>query len=74
MQELGYRREERRYQPHITLGRVKSDGPSDDLPAALDKRADWNAGTQEVREVLVMSSELRKDGPIYTVLGRGKLG
>lgn len=74
MQELGYRREERRYQPHITLGRVKGDRPSNALPAELEKRADWNAGTQDVRELLIMGSELTRDGPLYTILGRGKLG
>src|SRR5207237_8784321 len=31
LQELGYRREERRYTPHITLGRVKSDRPTAEL-------------------------------------------
>lgn len=73
MQDLGYRREERRFQPHITLGRVKGDRPSDALPAELDKRAEWTAGTQEVGEILIMGSELRKDGPVYVVIGRGKL-
>lgn len=73
MQDLGYRREERRYQPHITLGRVKGDHPSNELPAELAKREDWSAGTQEVSEILVMGSELTRDGPQYTVLGRGKM-
>ena len=27
-----------------------------------------------VEEVLVMSSELERDGPVYAVLGRGRLG
>jgi 2'-5' RNA ligase len=73
MQELGYRREERRFQPHITLGRVKGDRPSNALPDELKRRADWSAGTQEVSEILIMGSELTRDGPLYTVLGRGKL-
>src|SRR5215831_13551301 len=33
--DLGYRREDRRYTPHITLGRVKSEHPTDKLAAAL---------------------------------------
>src|SRR6516164_3176044 len=37
--DLGYRREERRYTPHITLGRVKSDRPTEKLTAALAKEA-----------------------------------
>jgi 2'-5' RNA ligase len=72
--ELGcYRREERQYTPHITLGRVKSDRPTDRLAQALTKNANWQGGTTEVREVLVLSSELRPQGPVYTVLSRAKL-
>jgi 2'-5' RNA ligase len=73
--DLGcYRREERQYTPHLTLGRVKGDAGADQLAAALARRTDWRGGQVRVREVLVMSSELRADGPTYTVLGRGKLG
>jgi 2'-5' RNA ligase len=68
-----YRREERAYTPHITLGRVKSDRPTDKLTAALAKQAGWKGGETTVGEVLVMSSELRPQGPMYTVLCRAKL-
>jgi 2'-5' RNA ligase len=72
--ELGcYRREERQYTPHITLGRVKSDRPTDKLASTLLKYAGWKGGETTVREVLVMSSELTSKGPIYTVLSRAKL-
>lgn len=72
--DLGcYRREERRFTPHVTLGRVKGDGASAGLAAALAKHAGWSAGEATVREVLVMSSELTPKGPVYTVLGRGEL-
>jgi 2'-5' RNA ligase len=73
--ELGcYRREERQFTPHITLGRVKSDRPTDDLAASMARRADWQGGEVVVREVLVMGSELTPKGPVYTVLSRAKLG
>jgi RNA 2',3'-cyclic 3'-phosphodiesterase len=72
--ELGcYRREERHYTPHITLGRVKSDRPTDKLTASLTRRAGWKGGATSVREIHVMSSELTSRGPIYTVLSRAKL-
>jgi 2'-5' RNA ligase len=73
--ELGcYRREERSFTPHVTLGRVKSDGSADALAAILAKKANWNAGTEvEVQEVLVLSSQLTPKGPEYTILSRGKL-
>jgi len=71
--DLGcYRREERHYTPHITLGRVKSDRPADRLALALAKQAAWKGGETTVREVLVMSSELRPQGPVYTVLSRAR--
>jgi 2'-5' RNA ligase len=75
--ELGcYRREDRQFTPHITLGRVKHDaeGSLDALAALLAKKAEWQAGEVAVREVLVMSSELTSQGPIYAILSRAKLG
>ena len=74
LQELGcYRREERQYTPHVTLGRVKSDGPADALAAALARKAKWHGGEIEVQELLVMSSQLTSRGPEYTILSRGRL-
>jgi 2'-5' RNA ligase len=74
MLRLGcYRREERAFTPHITLGRARQGAGGDELAAALQQKADWQAGTVEVREVLVMSSELTPHGPIYTVLSRAPL-
>jgi 2'-5' RNA ligase len=72
--ELGcYRREERRYTPHITLGRSKSNNPSDRLARELDRHTSWRGGECAVSEVVVMASELRPEGPVYTVLSRAPL-
>ncbi|HEV3440172.1 MAG TPA: RNA 2',3'-cyclic phosphodiesterase [Gemmata sp.] len=74
MLDLGcYRKEEREYTPHLTLGRVKGEADGFKLAPELTKRLGWEGGRTVVDEVLVFSSELEKDGPIYTVLGRGKL-
>jgi RNA 2',3'-cyclic 3'-phosphodiesterase len=69
-----YRREERRYSPHVTLGRVKGDRPDDRLAAALEAQSDWHGGEGEVAEVLVMSSQLTPQGPVYSVMSRAPLG
>lgn len=69
-----YRREDRQYTPHLTLGRVKGERGGDALAAALAKQAGWRGGQVHVKELLVLSSELRPEGPEYTVLSRARLG
>jgi len=72
--ELGcYRKEDRKFTPHITLGRVKSEGPAENLAQALVKYSRWHAGTTMVHQVLVMASELSSSGPVYSVLSRARL-
>src|SRR5262249_23694575 len=75
LMELGcYRRDEGRLPPHITLGRGKNSQPQDTLADALKKQTTWKAGSSNVGEILVLSSELRSQGPLYTVLSTAKLG
>jgi RNA 2',3'-cyclic 3'-phosphodiesterase len=72
--DLGcYRKEERGYTPHLTLGRVKSEADGFILARELPKLQAWDGGRTVVDEVLVYGSVLQKDGPEYTVLGRGEL-
>jgi len=72
--ELGcYRKEERGYTPHLTLGRVKGEADGFTLAKELPKRLAWDGGRTVVDEVVVFASVLEKDGPVYTVLGRGEL-
>lgn len=69
-----YRREDREYTPHLTLGRLTQDERSEDWGAVLTKHADWDGGSCPADQVLVMASEMRRDGPEYSVMGRGALG
>jgi RNA 2',3'-cyclic 3'-phosphodiesterase len=72
--DLGcYRREERPYKPHLTLGRVKG-RDSEPIAVAVKQFEGWQGGQSHVDEVLVMSSELGPQGPEYTVLCRARLG
>jgi 2'-5' RNA ligase len=71
--ELGcYRREARPFTPHLTLGRVNSDEGGEALVTALADQSAWLGGETTIGEVLIMSSELKRDGPVYTVLGRAR--
>jgi 2'-5' RNA ligase len=74
MLDLGcYRKEQRGYTPHLTLGRVKAERDGFALAPELAKLAEWDGGRTTVDEVLVFSSDLTRDGPVYTVIGRGEL-
>ncbi len=92
LQELGcYRREERQYSPHLTLGRIESKNAAEEVvePGKITGQADanefswtkvlkdyeeWQAGYCAVEEVLVMTSEHRRGGPVYTAAARAPLG
>ena len=72
--ELGvYRKEDRPYSPHLTLGRAKTEEAGQLLVPELTKYRAWEGGETEVTEVVVFSSELRQTGPEYAVIGRGRL-
>lgn len=71
--DLGFRPEGRAYSPHVTLGRVKPDGPRQNWEAILAAHQEWEAGSQIVAEVHVMGSELTPEGSAYSVLSRVKL-
>jgi 2'-5' RNA ligase len=70
-QKLGFEREARAYRAHLTLGRVKSPRDLGALAEALrasvenPDRIEW-----PVDEVELIRSELRPEGPLYTILHR----
>jgi len=73
--ELGYREEHRRFQTHLTIGRVRGSGPGiAELGKLLIEQADFAVGRMTVEKVTVFCSTLTPDGPIYEVLGTARLG
>jgi RNA 2',3'-cyclic 3'-phosphodiesterase len=74
LEQLGcYRRENRAFEPHVTLGRVKAGDESDVWGPILSEHEAWSAGTSIVNSVSVMASDTKGTRPVYTVLGKGKL-
>ena len=66
LKPLGFLPEERAYQPHITMARIKARPPAE-LSDFLKKYADRNFGQIELRKVDLMISELTPHGPQYSV-------
>jgi RNA 2',3'-cyclic 3'-phosphodiesterase len=73
LRKRGYRGEERRYVPHITLGRAGRKGQPHSLATELAELSDYDAGSMLVDEVTVYSSQPGHDGPTYDVLARAPL-
>jgi 2'-5' RNA ligase len=66
---LGFRREQRRFRPHLTIGRVRGGPPGlSELGQLVREHADFVGGVVSVDELSVFSSELGRDGPIYEPL------
>jgi RNA 2',3'-cyclic 3'-phosphodiesterase len=73
--KLGYREEHRRFQPHLTIGRVRGAGPGiAELGELLKQHTGTLIGSMTVRKVTVFSSTLNSSGPTYDVLGTLPLG
>jgi 2'-5' RNA ligase len=67
---LGWQPEGKPFSPHLTLGRVKRDNDQIRLP--------WGRGVVPasftVREITLMESQLRPEGPLYSVRHASPLG
>lgn len=70
---MGFARENRTFRPHLTLGRLKGDRRMEPLRQAVAAMAGRSFGLQQAGELVVYASELRPQGPIYTVLTRAPL-
>ena len=75
LSKLGFRREGRRFRPHMTIGRVRrSPHGIEQLGEKIVENADFDAGEMRVSEIILFSSSLDRQGPTYQVLGRATLG
>lgn len=71
---IGYPREKRAFTPHLTLGRVKeSNGGLGRLINTYDLSGKQTSIEILVEEIVVMKSELRPDGAVYTILREFRL-
>jgi 2'-5' RNA ligase len=71
--EVGFGREERGFRGHVTLGRVKSPKGIAALSDCLLTHDGRPFGEDHVESIALIMSELRREGPLYTVLGHADL-
>jgi 2'-5' RNA ligase len=71
--QRGFPREEREFSPHLTIGRVKSQRGIGGLVSKLEK-TEFESEKIEVEQVVVVRSDLRPTGAVYTPLGICRLG
>ena len=72
LKPLGFPKEHRRFAAHLTIGRVRGPGPGE-LGPLIQQNSDFFAGRFPIAELVVFSSQLTPQGPIYDVLSRAAL-
>jgi 2'-5' RNA ligase len=74
LKSIGFPKEHRRFAAHLTIGRVRGPSPSlSEFGLLIRQHADFTAGQFHVAELVVFSSQLTPQGPIYEVLSRAAL-
>jgi 2'-5' RNA ligase len=68
MSFFGYRKEEREFKPHLTLGRVRSREGISSVVNELDNFREKEFGTFAADRIRLMRSELKPKGPEYSCL------
>jgi 2'-5' RNA ligase len=68
LEKLGFESEGRPFKSHITIGRVKDDRDGRALGPVMKETEVGRLGSVHVSYIALMKSELRREGPIYSVL------
>ncbi|MBN2495977.1 MAG: RNA 2',3'-cyclic phosphodiesterase [Deltaproteobacteria bacterium] len=71
---FGFEPEQRPFQPHATLARLRRKKKAPDLSKEIAGFADRQAGGCQIGAVDLIRSQLRPDGPVYTTLDSFPLG
>ena len=69
----GFKKEKRKFTPHITIARVKNLKEKKEMKSFLQEHANDSFGILNVNSIVLKKSELRKEGPIYETIEEVKL-
>ncbi len=65
---LGVEHEDRKFNAHLTLGRIKTRRNVKRLVENLNSYSGFDFGSEHVTQVVLMKSDLLPEGPVYTKL------
>jgi len=70
---VGFPREEKAFKAHLTIGRVRENRrlPSE-FSSGIEKIDASDLGSQRVESIVVMQSDLQRDGPVYSPMSKSK--
>lgn len=66
--EIGFKKEERPFEPHLTVGRVRSARNKPELILLLRELEHIDIGSYEVASIILFESKLSPQGPVYSPL------
>lgn len=66
LEKSGFKKEERPFKGHLTIGRFKDRVKDEKLVEAIRKHKDFNTGDFEAGEIILFKSDLLPQGPVYT--------
>lgn len=72
--EAGWPMETREFAGHLTLCRIRNSKAGEKLAKISQQYKDFKLGVISADSITVYQSELKPEGPVYTVLGDYKLG
>ena len=72
--ELGFEANDGNFVPHLTLGRIKKMDNKKRFWEAINKNQPTYFQGFTINEMILYRSQLEKEGPIYTELGKWELG
>jgi RNA 2',3'-cyclic 3'-phosphodiesterase len=65
---LGFQKEDKKFNPHLTLGRVRSSKGVMNIVSELDNYKNMEFGNLHVDRIKLMKSDLKPKGAVYTCL------
>jgi len=68
LSNLGFKKEKRRFSPHVTIGRVKSSRNKDELQNFLNENTKKDFGEFDVKCIRLKKSVLTPKGPEYSTV------
>ncbi len=74
LRTVGVSLEDREFHPHVTIGRVKQLDRRTDYAGLFGPFADFAAPLQQADRLLLISSDTRPDGPVYTTVASAAVG